>query len=133
MGGEKQEVKIISVDKAAIRTGEDKKNQWFVPFKLSLSPDRSWQEKFYEVQQRNTAAAKRKSQLVKDLIIVEVSGDDDLQKILDMLKIEVLEANTLCEDDYQKKIKLREDLETLQREQKNATQKFKDDSDKLMF
>ena len=133
MGGENQEVKIISVDKAAIRTGVDKKNQWFVPFKLSLSPDRSWQEKFYEVQQKNTATAKRKSQLVKDLIIVEVSGDDDLQKILDMLKIEVLEANTLCEDDYQKKIKLREDLETLQREQKNATQKFKDDSDKLMF
>ena len=47
------------------------------------------------------------------MIIVEVSGTDNPQKILDILKIEVFEANAQCENDYQKKIKLREEPEAM--------------------
>ena len=133
MSGESQEIKIVGVDKEAIKTDSDKKEHWVVPFKLSLNPDQSWQDKYYEVQKKNTNAMKRKSQLVENTIIVEVSGADDLQKVLDALKIEVVEANVLCEKDYQKKMRIRQELEALQKEQKDATQKFKDDSDKLVF
>ena len=65
MSGENQEEKIVSIDKEAIRTGEDKKNHWSVPFKLSLNPDRSWQEKFYDVQQKIPLSQKENHSLSK--------------------------------------------------------------------
>ena len=133
MGEESQEIKIVGIDKEAIRTASDKKEHWIVPFKLSSTPDQSWQEKFYEVQKRDLSPMKRKSQLLDNAIVVEVFGADDLQKILDALKIVVAQANVLCESDFQKKLKIRQDLEALHKEQRDATQKFKDDSDQLKF
>ena len=58
---------------------------------------------------------------------------DDLQKILNALKVTVAQANILCEKDFQRKLRIRPELEDLQKQQRDATQKFKDDSDKLMF
>lgn len=127
-----QEIRIIGVDKETIRVSSEK-DYWVVPFKLSLKPDQSWERKFYEVQQKDANPMKRKVRFVENSIIVEVSGIDDLQKVLDVIKIEVTETNVLCEEDYQKKLKIRKELEALQKKQRNATQKFKDDADKLMF
>lgn len=104
-----------------------------MPFKLSTKPDTAWQKKFYEVHQKDTNAMKRKAQVVEDTIHAEVSSLDDLQKVLDVVKIEVAETNALCEADYQKKLRIREELETLQQKQRDATQKFREDSDKLVF
>ncbi|MBN1870281.1 MAG: hypothetical protein JW847_06895 [Candidatus Omnitrophica bacterium] len=133
MSGENQEIKIVGVDKEAIRTGSDTKEHWVVPFKLSLKPDQSWQARFYEIQKRDANIMKRKLQLDENSIIAEVSAADDLQKVLDAVKVMVVEANVLCEKDYQKKLKIRQELEVLQKEQRDATQKFKDDSDRLVF
>ena len=133
MSGESQEIKIVGVDKESVRMSSDKKDYWVVLFKLSLKPDQFWEKKFYEVQQKDTNAMKRKAQIVENSISVEVSGIDDLQKVLDVLKIEVAETNVSCEEDHQKKLKIRQELETLHQKQRDATQKFKEDADKLMF
>ncbi len=133
MTNEHQEIKIIGIDKEAIKVSSDKQNFWTVPFKLSARVDQAWERKFYDVQQKDANVMKRKTQVGGDFIKVEVSELDDLQKVLDVIKIEVAQTNALCEEDYQKKEKLRQDLEALQKKQSNATQKFKDDSDKLQF
>jgi len=133
MSGEYQEIKIVGVDKEAISICEDKEDHWLVPFELSSSPDQFWQKKFSEVQQKDDNAMKRKTQIVDKTISVEVSGNDDLQKILDVLKNEVAQVNVLCEEDYKKKIQIRQELEDMHQRQRNATLKFKGDSDKLMF
>ena len=133
MSIESEEIKIVGVEKDAIRVSPDKKDYWVVLFKLSLKPDQTWEKKFYEVQQKDTNAMKRKAQIVENAISVDVSSMDDLQKVLDIIKIEVAETNVLCEADYQKKVKIRQELEGLQQKQRDATQKFKEDSDKLKF
>jgi len=133
MSEESQQVKVVGVDKEGIRTCSDKKDQWIVPFTLSIKPDQSWQEKFYEAQKSDSDPMSRKAQLQEKSILVQVSGVDDLQKILDALKVTVTEANVLCEKDFQRKLKIRRELEELQKKQRDATQKFKDDSDKLVF
>lgn len=130
---ESQEIKIVSVDKEAIQVGMDKKDFCVIPFKLSAKPDETWEKKFYEVQQKDKSAMKRKAHLIKDVISLEVSSLDDLQKVLDAVKIEVVETNALCEADYQTKKKIRQELESLQQKRRDATQKFKEDSDKLVF
>jgi hypothetical protein len=133
MVGERQEINIVGVDKEEIKISPDKKEYWVVPFKLSLNPDESWQKKFHEVQRKDTNAMKRKARVDKNYMKVEVSGADDLQKVLDALKVQVMETNVLCEEDYQKKIKIRQELEALQKNQRDATLQFKEDSDKLIF
>ena len=133
MSSENQEIKIVSVDKEAIRVSSDKKDYWVVPFKLSLKPDQSWQEKFYEVQQKDINVMKRRANVVENSINVDVSSMDDLQKVLHAIKIEVAETNILCEADYLKKMKIRQELEALQQKQRDSTQKFKEDSDNLVF
>ena len=133
MSEERQEIKIIGIDKDAIKTDPDKKEYWAVPFKLSSKPDQNWEQNFYEVKKKNANALRRKSKILENSIIVEVSSADDLQKILDVLKIEVVETNVLCEKDYQKRLEIRRELEALQKAQRDATQKFKDDADKLAF
>ena len=133
MVGESQEIRIISVNKEEIRMGSDKKECWVVPFKLSLIPDESWQRRFYEIQQKNTNVMKRKARVVENFLNVDVSGGDNLQKITDVLKIEVMETNALCEEDYQKKVDIRKELEALQKKQRDVTLQFKEDSDKLIF
>ena len=133
MAGENTEITIVSVDREEIRISSEKNEYWVVPFKLSLTPDDSWQKKFYEVQQKDSSVMKRKARVVKDSMSVEVFGADDLQKVLDVLKIEVAETNVLCEEDYQKKMKVRQQLEALQKKQRDATMQFKEDSDKLTF
>ena len=65
--------------------------------------------------------------------MVEVTATDDLQKILDVLKIQVTEANEQSEEDFQKKLKIRRELEDLQKKRENSTQKFMDDTDHLKF
>jgi hypothetical protein len=133
MGSESQEIKVVGVDKEAIRVSSDKKDFWVVPFILSPKPDQSWERKFYEVQQKNTNLLKRKAHVVDNCISTEVASMDDLQKILDVIKIEVAETNVLCEADNQKKLKIRQELESLQQRQRDSTQKFKGDADKLIF
>jgi len=133
MNGESQEIKIVGVDKETIKVSSDKEDYWLIPFKLSLIPDRSWQKRFYEVQQKNSDTMKRKATVVENFINVEVCSTDDLQKVLDVLKIEVAETNVLCEEDHQKKIKIRRELEEFQQKQRDATLRFKDDSDNLVF
>lgn len=133
MGSEKEEIKIVGVDKEAIKVSPDKQDFWTIHFKLSCTPEQSWERKFSEVHQKDSNALKRKTQVIKDFIKVEVSEKDDLQKILDTIKLEIVQTNVLCEEDFQKKLKLRQELDALQQKQSNATQKFKDDSDKLNF
>ena len=133
MSGETQEIKIVGVDKDKIVISSDKKEYWVVSFTLSSSPDASWQKKFYDVQQKDASSMKRKAQIVENSLNVDVPSSDDLQKVLDDLKIQVAKANVLCEEDYQTKMKVRQELEDLQQRRKDSTQKFKDDSDKLIF
>lgn len=133
MDSESQEIKIIGVDKEAIRVSSDKKDFWVIPFKLSLKPDQIWERKFYEVQQKDSNPLKRKVRVGESVIEVELSGTDDLQKVFDVVKIEVAQTNALCEQDYQKKVKIRHELEDLQKRDRDSTQKFKEDSDKLTF
>ncbi|MFA5262038.1 MAG: hypothetical protein WC450_12515 [Candidatus Omnitrophota bacterium] len=133
MADENREIKIVRVDKDEIKISADKNEHWVVPFKLSLSPDESWQKKFYDVQQRDSDTMKRKARIVENTLSVEVFSADDLQKVLDVLKIEVVETNAQCEEDYQKKIKIRQQLEALQKKQRDATQQLKENSDKLVF
>ena len=132
MSGENQEIKIVGVDKEEIKVGGNK-DEWIIPFKLSATPDESWQKKFYEVQQKDSSVMKRKSRVIENFIKIEISSVDDLQKILDALKIEVAEANALCEEDYQTKMRVRQELEALQKKQRDSTAHFKEDSDKLVF
>ncbi len=133
MSDDRQEIKIVGVDKEAIQMTSGKEIFWAVPFKLSLKPDQDWEKKFYEVQQRDKTAMRRRMRIMGDFIKVEVSEMDDLQKILDVLKLEVAETNVLCEGDYQTKLKIRQELEVLQHRQVDVTKKFKDDVDKLQF
>jgi hypothetical protein len=133
MDGEGQVIKVVGVDKEAIRTASDKKDYWVVPFRLSFKPDQNWEKKFYEVHQKNAHVMKRKAQIAESLMQVEVNSTDNLQKVLDVIKAEILETNTLCSVDYQHKMKIRKDLEELQQKQRDSTQKFKEDSDNLSF
>ncbi len=133
MSEEGREIKIIGIDKEAIKVSPDKREIWIVPFKLSLKPDQSWERKFSEVQQRDKDAMKRTVKIVNASLEVELSSTDDLQKVLDTIKIEVAETNAQCAEDDQKKIKIRQELEELRQRQTTATQKFKDDSDQLKF
>jgi len=132
MSGVCQELKVIGVDKEAIKMISGTQT-WVIPFKLSLKPDQDWEKKFYDVHQQGKNVMKRKMKFVGDFIIVEVSEVDDLQKILDAIRLEVTETNVLCEEDYQTKLKVRRDLEVSLKKQGDATNKFKDDSDKLQF
>ena len=132
MSGVCQELKVIGVDKEAIKMISGTQT-WVIPFKLSLKPDQDWEKKFYDVHQQGKNVMKRKMKFVGDFIIVEVSEVDDLQKILDAIRLEVTETNVLCEGEYQTKLKVRRELEALQQKQGDATNKFKDDSDKLQF
>jgi len=133
MSDDCQEIKVVGVDKEAIEMSSGKQILWAIPFKLSLKPDQDWERKFYDVQQRDKNTMRRKMRIVGDFIKVEVSEMDDLQKILDVIRLEVAETNVLCEGDYQTKLKIRRELEALQQKQGDVTRKFKDDSDKLQF
>ncbi len=133
MGEETRDIRIIGVDKGAIKTGSGKVENWVIPFKLSLAPDETWQRNFYEVQKKSINIMKRKLQVTGDAMMVEIFGADDLQKVLDALKIEIVEVNAVCEKDYQKRMQLRQELAALQKKQMDATQKLKDDSDRLVF
>ena len=133
MSDEHQEIKVVGVDKEAIEMIAGKQSFWVIPFKLSLRPNQVWETKFYEVQQRDKNAMKRKARFQEDLIKVEVSEMDDLQKVLDAIRMEVAETNALCEGDYQTKMRIRQEVEALQRKQGDVTKQFKDDSDKLKF
>jgi len=132
MSDDCQKIRIVGVDKAAIdmRAG---RQIWAIPFKFSSKPDQDWEKKFYEVQQRDKNVMKRHMRIVGDVITVEVSELDDLQKVLDAMRLEVAETNVLCEGDHQTKLKVRRELEALQQKQGDVTKKFKDDSDKLQF
>jgi uncharacterized protein YajQ (UPF0234 family) len=132
MSDDSQGIKVVGIDKEAIEMRSDKQI-WGIPFKLSLKPDQDWQKKFYDVQQRDKNVMKRRIKIVGDFITVEVFETDDLQKVLDALRLEVAETNVLCEGDYQTKLKIRRELEALQQKQGDLTKKFKDDSDKLQF
>ncbi len=133
MGDDGLEIKIIGVSKEEIRADSDKADFWIVPFQLSGNPDDLWQKKFYDVHQKNTDVMKRKARVNGNFLQAEVSAADDLQKVLDALKIEVAETNVLCAEDHQKKIEIRKKLEALQQKQRDTTQQFKEDTDTLMF
>ncbi len=133
MGEETRDIRIIGVDKEAIKAGSGKVEHWVIPFTLSLAPDENWQRNFYEVQKKNADIMKRKLQVTGDAMMVEIFIADDLQKVLDVLKIEIVAVNAVCEKDYQKRVQLRQELEMLQKKQMDAIEKLKDDSDRLVF
>lgn len=130
---ESREIKIVNVNKEAIKTSPDKKDFWIVPFKLSQEPDQSWERIFSEAQKKDKDAMKRKTQVVGGCLEVEISETDDLQKVLDVLKGKVAEVNVQCEEDYQKKLRIRQELEEMRQREIKATQKLRDVSDKLEF
>lgn len=133
MDSEGQEIRIVGVDKEAIKLSPDKKDCWTVHFKLSGSPDHSWEKKFYETHQRDKNIMKRKAYVEGDCIKIEIAETDDLQKILDAIKIIVLEANVLCGQDHQVRVKIRQELEVLRQRQADATRKLQEDIHKLKF
>jgi hypothetical protein len=133
MGDETQEIKVVGIDKEAIQLSADGKDLWVVPFKLSQKPDQSWERKFYEIQEKDKNAMKRKARVVDNYIRVEIAGSDNLQNVLDVVKAEIVDTNVLWDADYQKKMKVRRDLEDLQQRQTTAVNKLKADSDNLVF
>jgi len=130
---ESPEIKITGVDKERIKVSKDQKDFWVIPFQLVPQPGDSWNRKFYEAQKDSGEVVKRRILVINDCLEVEVCEIDDLQKILDALKIVVAETNAQCIADYQKKLRIRQELEDLREKQNDATQKFKDDSDNLIF
>ena len=132
MSDEHQEIKVVSVEKGEIKMSLVAQ-VWSVPFKLSLKPNQDWEKKFYEVQLRDKNVMKRKMKIAEGYITVEVAEMDDLQKVLDVIKLEVAETNMLCEGDYQTKLKVRRELEILQQRQGDATDKFRENASKLQF
>lgn len=133
MDSESQEIKIIGVEREAIKPSSDKKNFWVVPFTLSRRPDESWERKLREIQEEDDDEMKRQARVLGDSLEVQISENDDLQKIFDVIKKEVAEANKQCEEDHEKKLKIRRQLEEVRQKQANSMQKFKDDADKLEF
>jgi len=133
MSDDCQEIKVAGVDKDGIEMNAGTHSLWGVPFQLSSKPYPDWERRFYEVQKSATNVTKRTMRIIGDKIKLDVSELDDLQKVLDVLMVVVAETNALCERDYQKKMKIRQELETLQRKQGDVTQKLKDGSDKLQF
>jgi len=133
MDSESQEIKIIGVEREAIKPSSDKKNFWVVPFTLSRRPDESWERKLREIQEEDDDEMKRQARVLGDSLEVQISENDDLQKIFDVIKKEVAEANKQCEEYHEKKLKIRRQLEEVRQKQANSMQKFKDDADKLEF
>lgn len=147
MDGEVEEVKIIGVDKERIGFSTGKNVCWVVPLKLSVAPNESWRKKFGEVQlendkvqqdndevqQENDDDMKRNAHVDGNFLKVEMADADDLQQVLDALKVDVEKVNVLCEEEYQQKVKIRQELEALQKKRREETQRLKDDSDKLTF
>ncbi|NLE65533.1 MAG: hypothetical protein GX606_06430 [Elusimicrobia bacterium] len=133
MRSEGQTLTIVGVDKAGIVPGTGKQDAWFIPFKLSRKPDEVWEKKFAEAQGMDRDLMKRKAQIIEDVIRVEVLEADDIQRVLEVIKRQVAEANALCEKDYQKKMRVREELETLQARQDSVTQKIREAADRLNF
>ena len=133
MDTEERDVRIIGIEKSAIKESHDQKGIWILPFKLSVKPDDSWARNFFEVNRKNTNDAKRKANVVEDRIEVSVAEMDDQQKLLDAIKIDVADTNALCEENYQKKLSLQQGLEALKKKQNDVLEKLKEDSDKLQF
>ena len=133
MSEEERNIKIISVDKNAIKESPDHKEIWVLPFKLSRKPDESWERNFYDVYRKNPSEVKRKVNVAEDSILISIAATDDLQKVLDALKIDVVKTNTICEVNFQKKLQLQQELEALKKKQLEIMTKFKDDSDHLQF
>jgi len=132
MSDDCQEIKVVSIDKEAIKMSAGTQI-WVIPFKLSSKPDQDWEKKFFDVQRKDKEATKRNMKIVGDVITVEISEIDNLQKVLDVIRQEAAETNVLCETDYQTKLKVRRDLEVSLRKQADSTKRFKDDSDNLQF
>ena len=133
MSEEARDIKIIGVDKNEIRESNEYKGIWLIPFKLSAAPDESWGRNFYEVHQKTSADMKRKANVVDDCIVVCIAGTDDQQKVLDALKVDVLNTNVICESNFQKKLQIQRDLDVLKKQQVETVAKLKEDSDKLKF
>ena len=130
---EYQEIKIIGVDKDSIKVSADKKGMWVVAFKLSQKPDSDWVRKFCEVEEKNSDLMKRSGVISNASFEVNVFENDDLQVVLEVLKKEVAETNAQCSEDYQKKLKIRQEIEDLRQKENDAKQKFKDNADELNF
>ncbi len=133
MSSENREIKIVGVNNEAIEMGSGKEIVWVIPFKLHPAPDQAWEHKFHEVHRRDKNEMKRKVQIEGDIIKVDVAETDELQKVLDMIKAEVANTNALCEEDYQTKVRVRQEMDALQNKQGNITKMFKEASDKLVF
>ena len=126
-------IKIIGVDKDKIRESSSLSGAWVIPFKLSSIPSESWGRNFYEICQRNSNANKRKTSLLNDCIEVNCTEKDEQQKVLDMLMLDILNTNAVCQDIYHKKIKMQEDIRIQQQSHANTLQRIKDDIEKLKF
>lgn len=62
-------------------------------FRLSQVPDYDWKLLFEQLMKAGLAPSRRRSRIVDDLLIVEMSADDDKQAQLDMQKELVAETN----------------------------------------
>ena len=133
MSSEELEIKIISVEKDRIRESALIKGGWVIPFKLSAKPNESWERHFYEAHRKNPDPKKKDIKIVNDCIEVQFTENDNLQKALEMLKVDVDSANVVYKDIYLKKIQIQEDLKALQLKQVGVLQKLKDESDGLKF
>lgn len=133
MSKEERDIRITGVDKAGIKESGEYKGTWVLPFKLSAKPDESWARNFYDVHKKNSMETKKRADVVDDCIQVYIVATDDVQKILDAAKIDVMDTNAICEENFQKKIQIQVELDSLRKRQAETIAKIKDDSDKLQF
>ena len=133
MSSEEQVITIIGVDKERIRESAVVKGGWIIPFKLSAKPNESWERHFYETHRKNINPKKKDVKLIDDCIEVQFAETDNQQQALDMLKVDVENANTIYKDIYLKKIQIQDEMKALQVRQAGVMQKLKDDTDKLKF
>jgi hypothetical protein len=133
MNYDTNEIKVIGVDTSRIRENNTMPGTWIIPFKLSAKPDESWVRNFNDVFKKNAAADKRKARVVDDCIEVNFYAADDQQKALDVLKHDIADTNAACKEIYEQRMKMQEDLRTLQKTQANTLQKIKDDATRLKY
>jgi hypothetical protein len=133
MSLEERMVRVVGVDREAIKESPLTKGLFIIPFKLSIAPDETWGRTFYEIHRKIVDPKKKDIKLVGDRLEVHFSEADDQQQVLDKLKLEVESANMADQALMAQKLKVQEDMRALQQRQVDMMKKVKDDSDGLKF
>ena len=127
------DIRVIGVEQTRIREHSSLQGTWIVPFRLSARPDESWVRNFNDICKKNMNVDKKKAHVVGDCIEVNVAHADDQQRVLDLLKKDVMDTNAACREIYEQKVKMQDDLRVLQKNNADTLQKIKDDVEKLKF